>query len=313
VVSVTVERLTTSRGELVLRAADGHFEIVSDGTFLMDTRDGRSERELVAAALADAPRPARVLVGGLGVGFSLAEALRTPGVTAVTVVEIEPAVVRWNRTHLGTDLDDPRLTVVVADLADFLVAGDDRYEAVCLDVDNGPEWTVTSANAALYGDPGLAAVDRRLAPGGVLAVWSAAASQAFEARLRERYRTVEVRRVPVARGEPDVVWVARDPVRQGGPGRPADRAQPAGPGGPGGPGRTGRDREGPGDRAGPGGPGGPGRTGRDREGRAGPGGPGGTGRGGYPARPHDGDDRATGRIAYRVDRRPVDRVTGRTA
>ena len=112
--SVTVERLTTPRGELVLRRDGEHHEIVSNGVFLMDTRDGRSERELVRAAV---PGPgARVLIGGLGVGFSLAEALAL-GAAAVTVVEIEPAVVRWNRTHLGGHLDDPRVTVVVEDLA----------------------------------------------------------------------------------------------------------------------------------------------------------------------------------------------------
>jgi hypothetical protein len=247
VVSVTVERLTTPRGELVLRREGEHHEIVSNGVFLMDTRDGRSERELVRAALRGVPTVAgapaagpmaagavagsgvpagsggspgsgvlagsgaRVLIGGLGVGFSVAEALRSPGVAAVTVVEIEPAVVRWNRTHLGRDLADPRLSVVVADLGAWLRAGDDRYDAICLDVDNGPEWTVTAANAALYGDPGLDAVDRRLAPGGTLAVWSANAAPAFADRLRHRYRTVEVVEIPVARGEPDLVYLGRQP------------------------------------------------------------------------------------------------------
>lgn len=208
-VSVTVERLETPRGELVLRRDGGHHEIVSNGTFLMDTRDGRSERELVRAAV---PRPgATVLIGGLGVGFSLAEALARHA-AAVVVVEIEPAVVRWNREHLGTTaLDDPRVSVVVAGLAEFLAAVDDRFDAVCLDVDNGPEWTVTAANAALYGDAGLAAVDRRLAPGGTLAVWSAGASAAFEARLRDRYAEVARIEVPVPRGGPDVVWTAREP------------------------------------------------------------------------------------------------------
>jgi spermidine synthase len=206
VVSVTVERLTTPRGELVLRRDGEHHEIISNGVFLMDTRDGRSERELVRAA---GPGPgARVLVGGLGVGFSLAEALAL-GAAAVTVVEIEPAVLRWGREHLGAAaLDDPRVTVVVAELGAWLRARDDRYDAVCLDVDNGPEWTVTAANAALYGDSGLDAIDRRLAPGGTLAVWSATAAPAFEARLRSRYRTVEVVEIPVARGEPDVVYAA---------------------------------------------------------------------------------------------------------
>ena len=209
-VSVTVERLDTPRGELVLRRDGGHHEIVSNGTFLMDTRDGRSERELVRAAVR---RPgSRVLIGGLGVGFSLAEALALDP-AAVTVLEIEPAVLRWNREHLGRAelLDDPRVTVVVDDLAAFLTRDRQEYDAICLDVDNGPEWTVTVDNAALYGDTGLSAVDGRLAAGGRLAVWSAHRAPVFEARLGERYRTVETRQIPVARGEPDVVWVVSDP------------------------------------------------------------------------------------------------------
>jgi spermidine synthase len=208
VASITIERLETPRGELVLRRDGEHHEIVSNGMFLMDTRDGRSERQLVRSALR-APG-ARVLIGGLGVGFSLAEAL-TLDVAAVTVVEIEPAVVRWNREHLDTALDDPRVTIAVADLAAFLAADGPAYDAICLDVDNGPEWTVTVDNASLYGEPGLSAVDRRLAPGGTLAVWSANGAPAFEARLRSRYRTVEVVRIPVPRGEPDVVYVATGP------------------------------------------------------------------------------------------------------
>jgi len=217
VASVTVERLVTPRGELVLRRDDGvpgrHYEIVSNGVFLMDTRDGRSERELVRAALGGAPDGARVLIGGLGVGFSLAEALRASAVGHVTVVEVEPAVVRWHRGPLAPysagGLDDPRVEVVVADLADFLAGGDGLFDSVCLDVDNGPEWTVTPGNVALYGDPGLDAVGRRLAPGGTLAVWSANAAPGFEARLRARYPTVHTRRIPVARGEPDVLYLAR--------------------------------------------------------------------------------------------------------
>lgn len=205
-VSVTVERLSTLRGELVLRRDGSDFEIISNGTFLMDTRDGRSERALVRAAV---PGPgARVLIGGLGVGFSLAEALAADA-AEVTVVEIEPAVVRWNREHFGTPLDDPRVAVVLEDLADFLRAGTDAYDAICLDVDNGPDWTVVEANARLYSSAGLDAIDARLAPGGALAVWSAGASPSFEARLRDRYPSVETVLVEVPRGEPDVVWVAR--------------------------------------------------------------------------------------------------------
>ena len=194
---------------MLRRDGDDH-EIVSNGTFLMDTRDGRSERELVRAAVRGPG--ARILVGGLGVGFSLAEALALAP-TAVTVVEIEPAVLRWNREHFGRAglLDDPRVTVVVGDLAAFLARDRGEYDAICLDVDNGPEWTVTVDNAALYGDRGLSAVDRLLAPGGTLALWSAARAPGFETRLRSRYGSVEVVEIPVARGAPDVVYAARNP------------------------------------------------------------------------------------------------------
>jgi spermidine synthase len=198
-------------GDLVLRRAGAHFEIISNGVFLMDTRGGRSERLLVRAALARVTRPARLLIGGLGVGFSLAEAAGSPGV-AVTVVELESAVIGWHRTYLrpcsAGALDDPRVTVACADLLDWLPATPDTYDAICLDIDNGPDWTVTERNARLYADAGLDLVLRRLAPGGTLAVWSASAVPAFAQRLLARFGRVESRTVPVPRGEPDVIYLA---------------------------------------------------------------------------------------------------------
>jgi spermidine synthase len=207
-----LERRSGARGELALRGDGKHFEIISNGVFLMDTRGGESERLLVRAALDRLAGPVRVLIGGLGVGFSLAEALREPRVSEVTVLECEPAVIGWHSTHLrsrtGGALDDPRVRVRCADLLGWLRATARTYDALCLDIDNGPEWTVTDANAALYEPAGLELLAARLRPGGALAVWSAAASPAFEARLRERFTAVAAHRVPVARGEPDVVYLA---------------------------------------------------------------------------------------------------------
>jgi spermidine synthase len=208
----SVERLETARGELVLRVADGHYEIISNGTFLMDTRGGASERLLVSAALAAHPSAERLLIGGLGVGFSLLEGVRAAALTTITVVEIEPAIVAWHRTHLahlsGAALADPRVSVVLADLVGWLADTDERFDVVCLDIDNGPEWTVVDANDPLYGPAGTASLRRRLRPGGVLAVWSSAAAPGYEALLRATFDRVEVLRVPVARGEPDVVYLA---------------------------------------------------------------------------------------------------------
>jgi spermidine synthase len=200
-------------GDLVLRADGPHFEIISNGVFLMDTRNGESERLLVRAALdrLDVPDPS-VLIGGLGVGFSLAEAVSTPGAGTVTVVELRAELIGWHATHLrpltADALADPRVTLLQADLLDHLARGGTRYDAICLDIDNGPDWTVTEANAALYGPDGMALLRRRLAPHGVVSIWSAAASPAFEGLLARHFADVEAIEVPVPRGEPDVIFLA---------------------------------------------------------------------------------------------------------
>ncbi|MFC5745447.1 spermidine synthase [Actinomadura rugatobispora] len=220
---VVVERAEGHGGELVLRrAADGHHEIISNGVFLMDTRNGESERLLVREAVRGLAAPARVLIGGLGVGFSLREALRLPQVSHVRVVEREPAVVAWHRGGplapcSGGALDDPRVRVELGDLVGWLApppgagrGAPERFDVACLDIDNGPEWTVTPGNARLYGPQGLESLRGRLTARGVLAVWSAGAAPAFEGLLRERFAHVQALPVPVPRGEPDVVYLARD-------------------------------------------------------------------------------------------------------
>src|SRR4051794_7752479 len=171
-----LDRVTTPRGELVLRRADGHLEVISNGVFLMDTRDGRSERLLVTAATGRHPDPRTVLIGGLGVGFSLVEAVADDRLRHITVVELEPAVVAWHDGPLGVvsgpALADPRVDVRVEDVAAHLRGVDSPYDVICLDVDNGPDWTVSEANTALYGDAGTDLLTRALGPDGVLAVWS---------------------------------------------------------------------------------------------------------------------------------------------
>ncbi|WP_152627410.1 spermidine synthase [Streptacidiphilus melanogenes] len=206
-------------GEVALRRRGAHFEIIANGTFLMDTSDGRSERLLVSAALdaLDGARGAHLLIGGLGVGFSLAEAAqdRRPG--RITVVERERAIIDWHTrdeaplaAFAGTGHADPRTEIVHADLLEHLRTTGDRYDALCLDIDNGPDWTVTDSNDSLYSGAGLDLLTRTLADGGVLAVWSAAHSPAFEARLRARFARIEVIEVPVhvERGVPDVVYLS---------------------------------------------------------------------------------------------------------
>ena len=208
---VVIDRREGVNGELVLRRAVADHEVIANGTFLMDTRDGRSERVLVREAVAGL-RDARVLIGGLGVGFSLDEALRAPGVGEIVVVELEPVVVDWARTHLrgygGAGLDDPRVRLVVADLGAALETLDGPFDAICLDVDNGPGWLVHGRNRVHYADAGLRRIRGLLPAGGRLTVWAAAADAAFEARLGGHFAAVRSVAIPVPRGPDDVIYVA---------------------------------------------------------------------------------------------------------
>ncbi|MEV0913462.1 spermidine synthase [Streptomyces sp. NPDC049967] len=214
---VTLDRREGPYGEVVLRRQGDDFEIIANGCFLMDTSDGRSERLLIDAALAalpaDRPAPA-VLIGGLGVGFSLARVAAEPRWGRISVVEREQAIVDW---HLGGPLAgisgealaDPRAAILTADLVTHLRTTTERYDALCLDIDNGPDWTVTEDNGNLYSPAGLADCLRCLTPGGVLAVWSAQPSAEFEEALRDAgFHGVRTEEVGVARGVPDVVHLA---------------------------------------------------------------------------------------------------------
>ena len=128
------------------------------------------------------------------------------------VVERESAVIEWNhgflRSFHANALADPRVTCVHADFLVWLSQTPDRFGAICLDLDNGPEWTVTDDNAPLYTNPGLTSLANRLMPGGVLAIWSAAASEPFADRLRAHFPHVDTLPVPVPVGEPDVIYLA---------------------------------------------------------------------------------------------------------
>jgi spermidine synthase len=210
-----LERVLTPRGELVLRRVGPDLEVISNGVFLMDTRGGRSERALVDQALARHGTARRLLLGGLGVGFSLLEAVRHAELATITVVEIEPALVKWHNSHLrdrtGTAMADPRVEVVVADVRELLGRARTTYDVICLDVDNGPQWTVTEANDALYGPAGVASCVSALDVGGVLAVWSASPSPAYNALLRQHLTEVTVVEVEAQtpRGGPDVIYLGR--------------------------------------------------------------------------------------------------------
>ncbi|MFC9925448.1 spermidine synthase [Streptomyces sp. NPDC127190] len=216
---VVLDRRDGPYGEVVLRRHGALLQIIANGCFLMDTSDGRSERLLVDAAydaLDGRPEPA-VLIGGLGVGFSLAHAAADGRWGRIVVVEREPAVVGWHRDGPLAQLSagalaDPRTEIVEADLVRYVNETSDTFDALCLDIDNGPGWTVTEDNGSLYSPAGLRSCARVLRPGGVLAVWSAEPSPEFEGSLRNAgFRQVRTEEVPVARGVPDAVHLGVRP------------------------------------------------------------------------------------------------------
>jgi len=215
-----IERRDGPYGEVSLRRRGECFEIIANGCFLMDSSDGRSERLMVSAALdmLGQPHGARVLIGGLGIGFSLAEASSDPRPGRICVVERERAVIDWHtrgtaplRRFAGTGHDDPRTQIVHDELVQYLRTEDARYDVVCLDIDNGPGWTVTDDNRGVYEHAGLAVLDRALAGRGVLSVWSSAPAPEFTRRLASRFARVATLQVPLLpgrRGEPDLVILA---------------------------------------------------------------------------------------------------------
>lgn len=219
---VTLDRREGPHGEVVLRQRGKHHEIIANGCFLMDTSDGRSERLLIDAAyeaLAAAGKSdPTLLIGGLGIGFSLARAAANPRWRHIAVVEREQAIIDWHRTGplgqiSGDAFADPRSVILHTDLVEYLRTTTDRYDALCLDIDNGPDWTVTDDNENLYSAAGLAACQSRLQPGGILAVWSAQPSAAFEDALRNAgFTGVTTEEIHVARGVPDVVHLAVRPA-----------------------------------------------------------------------------------------------------
>ncbi|WP_369138564.1 spermidine synthase [Modestobacter versicolor] len=188
-------RASGAHGEVVLRRRGAVTELVVDGVFAMDDVDTSTERALATEALARCTGDRlRVLVGGLGLGWTAATALADPRVAAVDVAELQAPLVGWARRGLlpALPLDDPRLALHVTDVAEALVAAPGRYDAVLLDVDNGPGFLVHGSNARLYAAAGLATALAALRPGGVLAIWSSDPVPELAARLRALPHTAGV-------------------------------------------------------------------------------------------------------------------------
>jgi len=213
-------RAQVGKDQLILAQRGDEFAIRLRGSELMNSRQHASEEALAklgCAALASVPR-ARVLVGGLGMGFTLRAALDTLLPDArVHVVELVPEVVAWNREHLGhlagQPLADSRVSVNVDDVAITIREAREPWHAILLDVDNGPDAFTSPANAALYGFKGLMAARRALVPGGMLGVWSVENDNKFTDRLKGVGFDVDKQRVPSRPNSSvkHVIWIGRAP------------------------------------------------------------------------------------------------------
>ena len=187
---------------LTLQSRDGAFLLLADGKPLMGSDQHGSEDALATLAcrrIKGVPRP-RVLIGGLGMGFTLRAALDAlPPTATIVVAELVPAVVGWNRGPLGPlagrPLDDPRVTVQETDVAVPVRSNPGAFDAVLLDVDNSSDALTTSTNGWLYSDRGVDALRAALTPAGVLAMWLASEDRKFARRLRQRGFTVDVEHV----------------------------------------------------------------------------------------------------------------------
>jgi spermidine synthase len=205
-------------GELRLMQRGEEYSIMSGPIELMNSRLSGSEEALatlVSARLEDRPAP-NVLIGGYGMGFTLRAALASLGSKAeVTVAELVPAVLAWARgpmAHLTGDcLGDPRVRLVETDVARLIGSARGAYDAILLDVDNGPEGLSRAANDRLYDRAGLDAARRALRPGGILAVWSSSPSPTFNQRLRKAGYLVQEHRVRArgaGGGGRHMIWLA---------------------------------------------------------------------------------------------------------
>lgn len=210
-------------GELRLIQRGDDFWIMLGTNALMSTRLRGSEEALATLAcerIAGRPRPA-MLIGGLGMGFTLRAALNAlPKAASVTVSELVPAIVRWARGPMahfhGASLDDPRVALAERDVVDLIAEARASYDAILLDVDNGPDGLSRESNNRLYDLPGLQRAGAALRPGGLLAIWSAAPDPAFRRLLSKAgYAADEVAvRAHAGRsGAKHVIWLARAPGR----------------------------------------------------------------------------------------------------
>lgn len=176
---------------------DGHYLLKVNNVPLMGTKDFYSEQHMADLCCVDLPTKPRILIGGLGFGFTLRRVLELcPADAVVDVAELLPVIVDWNREFMsdinGSLLDDPRVNIRIGDVGQLLTqTGNNRYHAILLDVDNSPKPFVQSQNSGLYNHRGIAQAKAALQPGGRVVYWSAHEDKPFARALKKMFKKVE--------------------------------------------------------------------------------------------------------------------------
>jgi len=207
---VILSRVTTPHGELQLQRwtetdekGQPVYEVIFNGVFLMASYNELSEKALATLAiepLASDTQDLRVLIGGLGIGYSLRAALDYESIQAVDVVEIEENIIKWAKAFFselnGKSCSDSRVHVIQMHLGDYITQTDKTYDAIILDVDNGPTWLALENNQRLYEKPALCKFRALLRDGGVFTVWAAQKYAAFQNTLEQVFGRTELITVP---------------------------------------------------------------------------------------------------------------------
>jgi len=219
-----IERSMGLKGEYQLQRRGSEYEIIYNGVFIMATYNGASERAAIRDALkiisSRVAGSYKVLIGGLGVGYSLSEALECDKVTEVTVVELEPAIIRWNRKFFGqfndNALDNSRTVLVNKNLREVLEkkSGETSkspaslFHLVMIDTDNGSSWLSLPSNEYFYSAIGLEVINKCLQPGGIACFWCSCREQPLENRLNKIFQRVSFRSVVERTGREGCYYLA---------------------------------------------------------------------------------------------------------
>lgn len=219
-----IERCLGVEAEIQLQRRGSEYEIIYNGVFLMATYNGASEKAAIDDALKMVTKQEAgslsILIGGLGIGYSLQETLAWDQVARVTVVELEPAVIRWNRDYLnafnGNALADRRVNLINRNFSDLLKenvrTADEtelpEYHVIMVDTDNGSSWLSIPGNKFIYSNEGLQLIFQCLHPNGTACFWSSRRETAFENRLKEYFGAVDFKAVPERTGHEGCYYLA---------------------------------------------------------------------------------------------------------